>query len=201
MLFSLLRTSSDLSGAVNVDHNSTHRRLIGSFLIIWVDWFGAILVEVNSLFACRIIRFLAAEGVRTLRLQRKEIRGTLFLRSVLIRHSWLHDLLQALAFVRKLIHHSILLLKSILKVINHALLYFLKLLDSMFVSLADERVLISLLLVRLRHWSVVRILIDLLSYPLRIIDIIAVRGAGHLHLLVLISGLEALICHLWWLSL
>ena len=84
-------------------------------------------------------------------MQRKEIRGALILWSVLIRHSWLYDLLQALAFVRKLIHHSILLLKSILKVIDHALLNFLKLLDSMFVSLADERVLISLLLVRLRN--------------------------------------------------
>ena len=75
--------------------------------------------------------------------------------AVLVGHTWLHDVLQALALRMKLVHSFILLLKRLLEVLDHALFDLLQVLDTQLIGLAQAQVLISLGIVHLSHILIV----------------------------------------------
>lgn len=121
-----VRAFVELRGACIVDHE------VRSVAARWArcgahrspgihDRLGSSIVHIVSLLSLHVRIFAPAESVRALRLHVKQIAGTLLPGRVLVGHSRLHDFLQTLTLLCKLIHCLILHLESVLKIHDHAL--------------------------------------------------------------------------------
>ena len=123
--------------------------------IVVYDRFCPTVVEIDSRVLVHVRALATAECILTRCLQVNELRGTVFARSIFVRHSRLHYLLQALALARKLSERIILLLQGLLEIRNHPLLNLLKVLDAHLVGLTHTSCFTSALIVLLRHLLVV----------------------------------------------
>ena len=106
----------NLSGARVIEHDCCPARgtCIGLRLGGSSYRLGSTIVDAHGLVTIDIGGLAPAISIRALGLRGHEVRGALILRGILVRQSWLHDPLQALALACQLIHNCVLLLKRFL---------------------------------------------------------------------------------------